>query len=90
VFWATALTGGSLVASAELAVALFLVLAIFLGFRWHTSLVAVIAVVAVNVCYPGGAFRIVTAALLPLRVLNANVAGCQRAAIEEERQRHYP
>ena len=90
VHWVTVLTGGSLVASARLAGALFVGLAIFFGFRWRTSLLAVIAVVAVNVCYPGGASRVVSAALLPLQVLNSNVAGCRQAAIDEERKRPYP
>ncbi len=89
-FWATALTGGSLLASAQLAGALFVGLAIFFGFRWRTSMLAVIAVVAMNVFYPGGAYRVVSAALLPLQVLNSNVAGCRQAAIDEERQRKYP
>ena len=87
---ATALTGGSLVASAQLAGALFVGLAAFLGFRWRTSMLAVIAVVAVNVLYPGGADRVVSAALYPLQALNSNVTGCRQAAIDEERKRHYP
>ena len=87
---AAVLTGGSLVASAQLAGALFVGLATFLGFRWRTSMLAVIAVVAVNVFYPGGAYRVVSAALLPLQVLNSNVAGCRQAAIDEERKRPYP
>ena len=89
-FWATALTGGSLLASVQLAGVLFVGLAIFFGFRWRTSMLAVIAVVAVNVFYPGGAYRVASAVLLPLRILNSNVAGCHQAAIDEERQRHYP
>jgi hypothetical protein len=89
-FWATVLTGGSLAASAQLAAVVFLGVVIFLGFNWRSTVVAVIAVVGVNVIYPGGAYRVVSAALLPLRILNANVAGCQKAAMEEERQRHYP
>jgi hypothetical protein len=90
VFWATVFTGGSVVASAQLAGVIFLGLAIFLGFRWRTGMLAVVAVIAMNLIYPGGAHRVVRAALLPLRILNANVAGCQQAAINEERQRHYP
>ena len=88
--WATALTGGSLVASAQLAGAFFVGLATCLGFRWRTSVLAVIAVVAVNVFYPGGADRVVSAALLPLQVLNSNVVGCRQAAIDEDRKRPYP
>jgi len=79
-----------LVASAQLAGALFVGFASFLGFRWRTSMLAVIAVVAVNVFYPGGAYRVVSAALLTLQVLNSNVAGCRQAAIDEERKRPYP
>jgi hypothetical protein len=89
VFWATALTGGSLVASAQLAGALFLGLAIFFGFRWWAGMLAVIAVVAVNVFYPGGAYRVVSAALYPLQVANSNAAGCRQAAMEEERRHPY-
>jgi hypothetical protein len=89
-FWATVLTGGSLTASVQLAGVVFLGLAIFLGFNRRSAVLAAIAVVVLNVIYTGGAYRVVSAALLPLRILNANVAGCRQAAMEEERQRHYP
>jgi hypothetical protein len=87
--WVTALTGGSLSASATLAGALFLGLGSFFGFR-RMRIPAVIAVVALNVFYPGGAPRIVSGALSPLQMLNSNVAGCQKAVLEEEKQHPYP
>jgi hypothetical protein len=94
VFWATVLTGGSLVASAQLAGALFVGLAFFFGFRWRTSMVAVIVVVAVNLLFPGGADQVISAAMFPLQALSSNAVGCRqtekKAAIEEERQRPYP
>ena len=88
-YLATLLTGGSLVASIQLAGALFVGLAIFFGFRRRTGVLAVLAVVAVNVFYPGGAYRVVSAALLPLRVLNSKVAGYPQAVMDEERRHPY-
>jgi hypothetical protein len=94
VFWGTVLTGGSLVASAQLTGALFVGFAFFFGFRWRTSMLAVIVVVAMNVLFPGGADRVLSTALFPLQALSSNAAGCRqaekKAAIEEERQRPYP
>jgi hypothetical protein len=94
VFWATVLTGGSVVASAQLAGALLLGLSTFFGFRWRTSALAVIVVIAVNVLYPGGADGVLSAALSPLQAISSNAEGCRqadrKAAIEEERRRPYP
>jgi hypothetical protein len=87
---ATVLTGGSVVASAQLAGALFVSLIVLFGLRWRTGMLAVIAVVAVNLLCPGGAYRVISTALLPVQILNANVAGCRQAAIDEERHRPYP
>jgi hypothetical protein len=83
-----------LVASAQLAGALFLGFAFFFGFRWRTSMLAVIVVVALNLLFPGGADRVLSAVLFPLQALSSNAAGCRqaekKAAIGEERQRPYP
>jgi hypothetical protein len=91
---ATVLTGGSLLASTQLAGALFVGLALFFGFRWRTSALAVIVVIVVNVLYPGGADRVLSAALFPLKAISSNAEGCRqadkKAAIEEERRRPYP
>jgi hypothetical protein len=90
VFWTTVLTGGSLVASALFAGVLFLGFAVYFGFHWQTGILALIAVVALNLFYPGGAPRVLSTALLPLKILNANVAGCQQRAMDEERKRPWP
>jgi hypothetical protein len=67
--WTAAVAGDALLSSICLAVALFVCLGLLFGFSWRTGAAAVVAVVAVNLFYTGGAPLVVAAVLRPFHSL---------------------
>jgi len=66
---AATVAGNPLLSSVALAVIVFLALGMFFGHRWRTGAVAVVAVVAVNLLYAGGAPRVIANILRPFHTL---------------------
>jgi|RhiMetdeSRZDD1v2_1073273.scaffolds.fasta_scaffold2197918_1 hypothetical protein len=67
--WTAAVAGSALLSSICFAVALFGGLGALFGYGWRTGAVALLAVVAVNLFYPGGAPRVVAGVLRPFHTL---------------------
>jgi hypothetical protein len=66
---AVAVAGNPLLSSIVLVVILFVGLGVLFGHRWRTGAVAVVAVVALNVFYAGGAPRVMANILRPFHTL---------------------
>jgi hypothetical protein len=67
--WSTAVAGSALLSSICFAAALFGCLGALFGYGWRTGAVALLAVVTVNLFYPGGAPRVVATVLRPFHTL---------------------
>jgi hypothetical protein len=67
--WSAAVAGSALLCSICFAVILFGCLGLLFGHDWRTGAVAILAVVAVNVFYPGGAPRVIATILRPFHML---------------------
>jgi len=64
-----AVAGSALLSSVCCAVVLFGCLGFVFGYGWRTGAIAMLAVVAVNAFYPGGAPRVIATVLRPFHTL---------------------
>ena len=67
--WSAAVAGNALLSSICLALALFACLGFVFGYGWRTGVVAVLAVVMVNVFCTGGAPKMIATVLRPFHTL---------------------
>lgn len=67
--WSAAVAGNALFSSVCLGVVVFVGVGLPFGFSWRTALVALVAVVAVNVFCTGGAPLVMATVLRPLHTL---------------------
>jgi len=84
--WSAAVAGSALLSSICCALVLFTCLGFVFGYGWRTGAVAVLAVVAVNVLYPGASAQVMAKILTPFHELGT----APRPPQPEEKPSHWP